>query len=79
LAPFGILCQEKSGNPDGYQLPMHLFKKLDPKNRFGLQPETGFWYASIVLESDAGLPDGLFSNPKIPILVNCGGLCNGRS
>jgi hypothetical protein len=26
----------------------------------------------------AGLPDGLFSNQKIPILVKLGGPCNGK-
>jgi hypothetical protein len=26
-----------------------------------------------------GLPDGLFSNQKIPIWVNFGGSCNGKS
>jgi hypothetical protein len=27
-------------------------------------------------EGRAGLPDGIFSNPKIPIWVNFGGPCN---
>jgi hypothetical protein len=29
-------------------------------------------------DSAAGLPDGIFSNQKIPIWVNFGGSCNGR-
>jgi hypothetical protein len=30
-------------------------------------------------KSAAGLPDGLFFKPKIPIWVNFGGPCNGKS
>jgi hypothetical protein len=32
----------------------------------------------IVSVSGPGLPDGIFSNPKIPIWANVGGYCNGR-
>jgi hypothetical protein len=35
-----------------------------------------FWKKGFGLE--AGLPDGLFSKPKIPILVKFGGPCNGK-
>jgi hypothetical protein len=36
-------------------------------------------FALVKLNSIPGLPDGLFSNQKIPIWVNFGGSCNGKS
>jgi hypothetical protein len=62
---FGILCQEKSGNPARYRLPPQLAVEVVRRHVDTFDKSTtGHALISNKNGSTTGLPDGIFSKQK---------------